>query len=41
MMLRVGDPAPNFTLPTLDGERFTLSDQRGHPVVLIFLRHLA
>lgn len=41
MPLRVGDPAPDFTLPTLDGGTFTLSAQRGHPIVLIFLRHLA
>ncbi|GAP64138.1 hypothetical protein ARMA_2561 [Ardenticatena maritima] len=41
MALRVGDNAPDFTLPTLDGDAFTLSAHRGHPVVLIFLRHLA
>jgi thioredoxin-dependent peroxiredoxin len=36
---RVGDPAPDFTLPGwYDGEegRFSLSAERGHPVVLAF-----
>ena len=28
--------APDFTLQAQGGERFTLSDQRGHPVVLFF-----
>ncbi|HHY54920.1 MAG TPA: redoxin domain-containing protein [Chloroflexi bacterium] len=32
----VGRPAPDFTLPTLDGGEFRLSDQRGKPVVLNF-----
>ncbi len=32
----VGHPAPDFTLPTVDGEPFTLSDLRGTPVVLNF-----
>jgi peroxiredoxin len=32
----VGRPAPDFTLTTLDGEEFRLSDQRGKPVVLNF-----
>ena len=32
----VGRPAPDFTLPTLDGGSFRLSDQRGRPVVLNF-----
>jgi peroxiredoxin Q/BCP len=34
-----GDPAPTFTLPgTADGVRadYTLSDERGHPLVLAF-----
>jgi hypothetical protein len=36
--LRVGDPAPDFTLPTLDGtEQVRLSSLRGgRPVVLVF-----
>ena len=32
----VGLPAPDFSLPTLDGGDFTLSEQRGKPVVLNF-----
>ncbi len=32
----VGHPAPDFTLTTLDGQTFTLSDLRGTPVVLNF-----
>lgn len=31
-----GSPAPEFSLETLDGNRFTLSDLRGRPVVLEF-----
>jgi peroxiredoxin len=34
--LSQGDPAPDFTLPTLDGEPVTLSDHRGSVVVLDF-----
>lgn len=37
--LRVGDEAPDFTLPGIDrGEvgSWTLSEQRGQPVVLVF-----
>ncbi len=34
--LRVGDPAPNFSLPTQLGKTVTLSDLRGHNVVLAF-----
>ena len=32
----VGQPAPEITLPSLDGEPFRLSDHRGHCVVLDF-----
>lgn len=32
----VGFLAPDFTVPTLSGESFTLSDQRGRPVVINF-----
>jgi len=32
----VGHPAPDFTLTTLEGEAFTLSELRGKPVVLNF-----
>ena len=40
MPLRVGDRAPDFTLPDTSGRRVTLSALRGRPVVLIFLRWL-
>ncbi len=33
---KVGEAAPNFSLPTLDGGRVELSDYRGRPVVLNF-----
>ncbi len=32
----VGYPAPDFTLKTLDGKVFTLSEHRGTPIVLNF-----
>jgi peroxiredoxin Q/BCP len=35
-LLNEGSPAPDFTLPTDSGEDFTLSAERGHPVVLFF-----
>jgi peroxiredoxin len=31
-----GQSAPDFTLPTLGGDSFTLSEFRGHPVVINF-----
>jgi hypothetical protein len=34
--LNVGDPAPDFTLPVLNGGNITLSDLRGQVVVLTF-----
>lgn len=35
--LKVGDPAPDFTLKTLDGaNQVALSSLRGRPVVLVF-----
>lgn len=37
--VKVGDPAPDFTLEALDGRRITLSDHRGRKnVVLVFYR---
>lgn len=33
---RVGDVAPSFTLPTLDGEPIALADYAGHVVILDF-----
>jgi len=32
-----GSPAPDFTVRTIDGQRFTLSEQRGKPVALFFV----
>ncbi|RMF30814.1 MAG: peroxiredoxin [Chloroflexi bacterium] len=34
--LKVGDPAPDFTLPGHDDQTYRLSDFRGRPVVLAF-----
>jgi peroxiredoxin len=34
--LKVGDPAPDFTLSAHTGEKFTLSEKRGTNVVLAF-----
>ncbi len=41
-MLQPGDKAPDFSLDTLDGQRFTLSATlaTGQNVLLVFLRHL-
>lgn len=35
-LVKVGDTAPDFTLPTTTGENFTLSQQRGKVVMLQF-----
>jgi peroxiredoxin len=32
----VGDTASDFTVPTLDGAKFTLSEQRGRPTIVLF-----
>jgi thioredoxin-dependent peroxiredoxin len=40
MALKVGDRAPEFTLPDTAGERISLASLRGRPVVLVFLRWL-
>jgi peroxiredoxin len=34
--LPAGTPAPEFTLPALDGSSISLSDFRGRPVLLVF-----
>jgi peroxiredoxin Q/BCP len=36
MMLKVGDPAPEFTVQTHEGNRLSLSDLRGKKVLLWF-----
>lgn len=35
-----GQPAPDFTLAAIDGQTITLSQNRGRPHLLVFLRHL-
>jgi peroxiredoxin Q/BCP len=35
-MLKIGDPAPDFTVPAHDGSTVRLSDFRGKKVVLWF-----
>lgn len=35
-LVKAGDTAPDFTLPTTDGTNFTLSEQRGKVVMLQF-----
>jgi len=37
MGTQIGDIAPDFKLPTLDGKTFTLSAQRGKPTILFFM----
>ena len=34
--VQMGDVAPDFTVPTLDGAKFTLSEQRGKPTIIYF-----
>ena len=36
MTISSGEPAPDFTLPGTGGRDYTLSAERGHPVVLAF-----
>lgn len=40
-VLRVGDAAPSFTLPTVDGGTTALEDvlRDDHSALLVFLRH--
>ncbi|MGH2985071.1 MAG: redoxin domain-containing protein [Solirubrobacterales bacterium] len=35
-MIEAGQPAPDFTLSDQDGEEVSLSDHRGHKVLLVF-----
>jgi peroxiredoxin len=39
--MNIHDLVPDFAFQTPDGGTVRLSDHAGHPVVLIFLRHLA
>jgi peroxiredoxin len=34
--LRLGDPAPEFSLPGTDGAAYSLSDYRGQPLAVVF-----
>jgi thioredoxin-dependent peroxiredoxin len=36
MSIRIGQKAPDFTLPSDDGSRFTLSESLGHRILLVF-----
>ena len=36
--LKAGDAAPEFELPTVDGKAVRLSDFRGKPFAIIFIR---
>jgi peroxiredoxin len=38
-VVRVGVFAPPLDLPTIGGGRFDLRDERGHPMLVSFLRH--
>ncbi|MBA3433725.1 MAG: hypothetical protein H0U08_06490 [Actinobacteria bacterium] len=38
-VVRVGVSAPPLDLPMLDGGLFSLRGERGHPVLVSFLRH--
>ena len=41
-MFKEGDRAPDFTLPSSDGQLISLNEvlTGGHNVLLVFLRHL-
>ncbi len=36
ILLKPGDPAPEFSAPATDGSTITLSGLKGHPVILYF-----
>lgn len=36
---QLGQIAPDFTVPTLDGGAFTLADQRGKPAIIYFMAY--
>jgi peroxiredoxin len=37
--IQLGKVAPDFSVPTLDGKTFTLSEQRGKPTVVFFMAY--
>lgn len=37
--VKLGAPAPDFTVPTLDGKTFSLSSQRGKPTVILIMAY--
>lgn len=37
--VQVGDLAPDFTVPTLDGGVFRLSENRGKPTIILFMAY--
>ena len=39
--LKIGDAAPDFSLPAIDGSTISLSDYRGKPVIIVLLRSLS
>ena len=36
---KLGEIAPDFNVPTLDGETFTLAEQRGKPTIVFFMAY--
>jgi len=36
---QLGEIAPNFTVPTLDGGSFTLADRQGKPTIIFFMAY--
>jgi len=36
---RIGTPAPELALPTINGDEVRLENLRGRPVLVVFLRH--
>ena len=39
--LKKGDPAPDISLPAIDGSTFELSSMKGRRVILTFFRFLS
>ncbi len=40
-MIEIGRVVPDFQFESGDGPPIRLSEEEGHPLLLIFLRHLA